>query len=63
MGYPKDIKVIDCMMGIPNAEDRSDWFASLPPADQGRADAPAILDARAIYVQGCADRPAIPAIS
>jgi hypothetical protein len=31
MGYPKDIKVIDCMMGIPNAEDRSDWFASFRP--------------------------------
>lgn len=31
MGMPTDIKVIDCMLGIPNAEDRSDWFAAFRP--------------------------------
>lgn len=31
MGKPTDIKVIDCMLGIPNAEDRSDWFAAFRP--------------------------------
>ncbi len=31
MGMPNDIKVIDCMLGIPNAEDRSDWFAAFRP--------------------------------
>ena len=27
MGYPKDIKIVDCMLGIPAHEDRSDWYA------------------------------------
>jgi len=31
MGMPKDIKIIDCMLGIPEAEDRSEWFASFRP--------------------------------
>ena len=31
MGVPKDIKVIDCMLGIPEAENRSDWFESFKP--------------------------------
>jgi uncharacterized protein len=31
MGMPTEIKVIDCMLGIPNAEDRSDWFAAFRP--------------------------------
>ncbi len=26
MAMPSDIRVIDCMMGIPEADDRSDWF-------------------------------------
>ena len=28
MSYPKDIAIIDCMLGIPHGEDRSDWFDS-----------------------------------
>lgn len=31
MGMPTDIKIVDCMLGIPNAEDRSDWFAAFRP--------------------------------
>ncbi|MEP3890537.1 MAG: amidohydrolase family protein [Hellea sp.] len=31
MGYPKDIKIIDTMMGILDSDDRSDWFASFRP--------------------------------
>ena len=31
MTMPQGIKVIDCMLGIPEAEDRSDWFASFRP--------------------------------
>ena len=31
MGMPLDIKIVDCMLGIPEAEDRSDWFASFRP--------------------------------
>ena len=31
MGMPTDIKVIDCMLGIPSAEDRSDWFTAFRP--------------------------------
>jgi predicted TIM-barrel fold metal-dependent hydrolase len=31
MAMPVGIKVIDCMLGIPEAEDRSDWFASFRP--------------------------------
>lgn len=31
MGMPTDIGIIDCMMGIPEAEDRSDWFESFKP--------------------------------
>ncbi|MCP5395297.1 MAG: amidohydrolase family protein [Sphingomonadaceae bacterium] len=31
MAYPKDIGVIDCMLGIPEAEDRSEWFAAFRP--------------------------------
>ena len=31
MAYPTDIKIIDCMLGIPEAEDRSDWFTSFRP--------------------------------
>jgi uncharacterized protein len=29
--YPTDIKIIDCMLGIPEAEDRSGWFDSFKP--------------------------------
>ncbi len=28
MSYPKDIGIVDCMLGIPHGEDRSDWFDS-----------------------------------
>lgn len=31
MGMPTDIKIIDCMLGIPEAEDRSVWFESFKP--------------------------------
>ena len=31
MPVPKNIKIIDCMLGIPEGEDRSDWFASFRP--------------------------------
>ncbi len=31
MGMPAGIKIIDCMLGIPEAEDRSDWFAPFRP--------------------------------
>ena len=31
MGMPADIKSIDCMLGIPEAEDRSEWFAPFRP--------------------------------
>ncbi len=31
MGYPKDIKIIDTMLGIPTHADRSDWYASFRP--------------------------------
>ena len=31
MTMPKDIKVIDTMLGIPNSEDRSDWYESFRP--------------------------------
>jgi hypothetical protein len=31
MGMPKDIGIIDCMLGIPEAEDRSDWFTAFRP--------------------------------
>ncbi|MEN9718936.1 MAG: hypothetical protein RIQ99_1814 [Pseudomonadota bacterium] len=31
MGMPKDIKIIDCMLGIPDAEDRAEWFAPFRP--------------------------------
>ena len=31
MSFPKDIGIIDCMLGIPEAEDRSDWFAPFRP--------------------------------
>ena len=31
MPMPAGIKIIDCMLGIPEAEDRSDWFASFRP--------------------------------
>lgn len=31
MARPQNIKVIDTMMGIPVAEDRSDWYASFRP--------------------------------
>lgn len=31
MGYPKDIKIVDCMLGIPEAEDRSGWYESFKP--------------------------------
>jgi uncharacterized protein len=31
MPPPAGIKVIDCMLGIPEAEDRADWFASFRP--------------------------------
>ena len=31
MAMPNDIKIIDCMLGIPEAEDRSDWFTAFRP--------------------------------
>jgi predicted TIM-barrel fold metal-dependent hydrolase len=31
MGMPGDIKIIDCMLGIPDNEDRSAWFDSFKP--------------------------------
>ena len=31
MVMPKDIGIIDCMLGIPEAEDRSDWYAPFRP--------------------------------
>ena len=31
MGYPKDIKIIDTMLGIPTHADRSEWYASFRP--------------------------------
>ena len=31
MGYPKDIAIIDCMLGIPEAEDKSDWYDAFKP--------------------------------
>ncbi|MDD3797775.1 MAG: amidohydrolase family protein [Novosphingobium sp.] len=31
MGLPKDIGVIDTMLGIPTREDRSDWYANFRP--------------------------------
>ena len=31
MSFPKDIGIIDCMLGSPEAEDRSDWFAPFRP--------------------------------
>jgi predicted TIM-barrel fold metal-dependent hydrolase len=31
MAMPSDIKIIDCMLGIPEAEDRSAWFESFKP--------------------------------
>jgi len=31
MAYPKDIKIIDTMLGIPTHADRSEWYASFRP--------------------------------
>ena len=31
MGMPKDIKIIDTMLGIPEAEDRKDWYTWFRP--------------------------------
>ena len=31
MSYPKDIGIIDCMLGIPTHADRSDWYTSFRP--------------------------------
>ena len=31
MGMPTDIGIIDCMLGIPESETRSDWFESFKP--------------------------------
>jgi len=31
MGYPKDIRIIDTMLGIPTHADRSEWYASFRP--------------------------------
>ena len=31
MGMPAGIKIIDCMLGIPEAEDRSNWFDPFRP--------------------------------
>ncbi len=31
MGMPTDIGIIDCMLGIPEADDRGDWFESFRP--------------------------------
>ena len=31
MPMPTDIKIIDCMLGIPETEDRGDWFESFRP--------------------------------
>ncbi|MFN3470693.1 MAG: amidohydrolase, partial [Novosphingobium sp.] len=28
---PTDIGIIDCMLGIPDAEDRAEWFAPFRP--------------------------------
>jgi uncharacterized protein len=41
MPMPSDIKIIDCMLGIPEAEDRSAWFESFKPLlrDQESRDA------------------------
>lgn len=36
MGMPKDIGIIDCMLGIPEAEDRGDWFAPFRPLIKDR---------------------------
>jgi len=52
MAMPTDIGIIDCMLGDPESEHRADWFDSFKADDQGRRNAEAILDARAIYVQG-----------
>ncbi len=31
MSYPKDIKIIDTMLGIPEAEDKSEWYEAFKP--------------------------------
>ena len=31
MAFPKDIGIVDCMLGIPDAEDRAEWFAPFRP--------------------------------
>lgn len=31
MGMPDNIGIVDCMLGIPEGEDRSDWFESFRP--------------------------------
>ncbi|MGI9295095.1 MAG: amidohydrolase family protein [Pseudomonadales bacterium] len=31
MPYPKDVRVIDLMLGIPNSDDRSDWYKAFEP--------------------------------
>ena len=31
MSYPKDIGIIDCMLGIPTHADRSDWYSAFRP--------------------------------
>ena len=31
MPFPKDIGIVDCMLGIPDAEDRAEWFAPFRP--------------------------------
>ena len=31
MGMPRDIPIIECMLGIPSAEDRSAWYESFRP--------------------------------
>ena len=31
MSYPKDIGIIDTMLGIPSQEDRQDWYESFKP--------------------------------
>ncbi len=36
MGMPANIGIIDCMLGIPEAEDRGDWFAPFRPLIKDR---------------------------
>ncbi|MDT0574577.1 amidohydrolase family protein [Croceicoccus sp. F390] len=31
MSYPKDIGIVDCMLGVPEGESRSDWYDTFKP--------------------------------